>query len=433
MRFLIFSLKGTTQVHSQKLTGPEANHGNTLAILENKESNTQHLPSREAKPGYQVAKSASKSKQKMKTRTGTHLRKSSHHFDKKTVQHSIGSERPAELLMEGCNHNLFSDQNSWQGSMIQGQSLEEENHHSSGKSCSSRLSERDGSRQQKIYETDEFINYLLNYYQTPKYARVYLEPSHMESMCQWQRDVYAKGNGFQVSLRKRGHYSTSLNQEQNLEGQVQVQEDDDCLKICTQDPEPKPEKRRKVDYAKDCTKGLENDDKDAASEAGDQPHPTDGKSHLSAKTPSHQVKDSTSARQSQTFSSCDSIDFELQLTDFLEEISSDSECFSEILSVNKEDKDKSVATYHSSPQGGPLDIDEATTWEQATSSSEQIFNSERKHDGEQKYSKYKLRTTGKRSVYELRYSWFEGNSNFIRDEKNNSQKKRKASPPLLVQ
>ncbi|XP_069923201.1 A-kinase anchor protein 17B isoform X2 [Oryctolagus cuniculus] len=434
LRVLLRKISGSTQFNSQEvnITGPEANHGNTLEILKEEESDTQHLQNQEEIPRYQVARSDSKSKQKVKKRTRTHLYKSSHSFEKQTLRYSTRKERHGKLLMDGCHYNLFPDQNSWQVTMIQGQSLEEDDHHSSTKSYSSRLFERDGSRKQKIYETDEFIDYLLNYYQTPKYARIYLEPSHIESTCQWQRDVHTKGNGFQINLRKRRHHSINLNQKQNLEGREQVQEDDDWSKICTQEPEHKPQKRGKVEYAKDCAKGLKTDCDHAASEAGDQLSPVDGKRNLSAKIPAHQVQDSKSARQSQVSSSCRSIDLELQLTDFLEEISSDSECFSETLSINQEERDKSVATYHSSPEEGPLDSDESNAGEQAARSSQQAFSSEWKHDGEPKHSKYKLKTPDKRSMYELSYAWFEGDSDFIRNEKNNSHKKRKTSSQILV-
>ncbi|KAJ1197867.1 hypothetical protein NDU88_001712 [Pleurodeles waltl] len=52
----------------------------------------------------------------------------------------------------------------------------------------------------KIYETDEFIHYLLNYYEYPAYARVCLEQNNTESDAWWQRVVFNNGSGFQISL-----------------------------------------------------------------------------------------------------------------------------------------------------------------------------------------------------------------------------------------
>ncbi|XP_045394684.1 A-kinase anchor protein 17B-like [Lemur catta] len=437
LRVLLRKIAGSSQFNPQEVnvTGPKATHapGNTLGTLEEDELNTQHLQNQEEMPKDQVAKSENKRKQKMKKRTGAHLHKSSHRLGKKKLRYSATKQRTGELLTDGYNHSSGFDQNSLQIAMIQGQSLEKEDHHSSNKSYSSTLPERDQERKHKIYETDEFIDYLLNYYQTPKYARIYLEPSHVTGKCQWQRDVHAKGNGFQINLRKRRHYSTNLSQMQNLERREQVEEDDYWSKICTQDPEHKPQKSVKVDYANECTNnGLNNHCKDTAGKAGDQLSPADGHSYQLEKSHTYHIEDSKSTRKSQVSSPYRSVDLDLQLTDFLEEISSDSECFSEILSVNKEEEERSVATYHSSSEEGPLDPDEIITCKQEPRSSQQTLYSEWKHDGEENYSKYKLRTPSKRSKYELRCSWLEGESSFIRDEKNNSKKKEKLSPKYLM-
>ncbi|ELV10836.1 A-kinase anchor protein 17B [Tupaia chinensis] len=433
LRYHLCILAGSTQFNPQEVddTGPKGNHvpGKTFETLEEEELNIQHLPNQEEMPEYEVTKSDNKRKQKMKKRTRAHLHISSHHLGKKKLRYSPRKERTGTLLTDGYNYNLSSDQNSLQITTIQDQSLEKD-HYRSDKSCSSALSERDCDRKQKIYETDEFIDYLLNYYQTPEYARVCLEPAHMESPCQWERDVHTKGSGFQIHLRRHRHHSTSLNQMQNLERREQYQEDDYWSNICAQDPEHKPQKRENVGYAQESTDEFQNDCKDTASEAGDQLSPGGEKSHLLEKTYTHQVRGSEATRKSQVSSPCRSVSLELQLTDFLEEISSDSECFSETLSVNKEEEEKSVATYHSSPEKGSLDTDEILTCKQETRSSQQILYSEWKHDGEEKYSKYKLRTPGKRSKYELRYSWLESENSSIRDE-NNSKKREKVAPKYL--
>ncbi|XP_053437118.1 A-kinase anchor protein 17B-like isoform X2 [Nycticebus coucang] len=409
------------------VTGANVNHdpGNTSETLEEGELSPQHLQSPEEMPKHQDAKSGNKRKHKMKKRMRSRLHKSPHHLRKKKLRYSTRKERTGKLLTDGYNHGLAFDQNSSESAMIQGQSLEKDDHYISNKSYYSTLPEREGGRKHKIYETDEFIDYLLNYYQTPKYARIYLEPSPITDECQWQRDVYVKGNGFQVHLRKRSHHSTNLGQMQKLEGREEVQEDDYWSKIYTQDPEHTPQKGGKMDD-KECTNGFENHCKDTASEVGDQLlSPTDVNSHLLEKTHTYHVEDSASTRKSQVSSPYRSVGSDLQLTDFLEEISSDSECFSETLSVDKEEKDESVATCHSSPEKGPLDADEIISCEQATRSSQETFSPEGKHDDEENDSKHKLRAPGKKSKYEL-----EGESNFIRDEKN-SKKREKLDPTYL--
>ncbi|RMC08122.1 hypothetical protein DUI87_15154 [Hirundo rustica rustica] len=62
------------------------------------------------------------------------------------------------------------------------------------------VSEEDDCKKQKVYETDEFIHYLLNYYQTPHYARVCLEPKTTANKSRWKRVVSDDGSGFDISL-----------------------------------------------------------------------------------------------------------------------------------------------------------------------------------------------------------------------------------------
>ncbi|KAM6253334.1 A-kinase anchor protein 17B-like [Porphyrio hochstetteri] len=62
------------------------------------------------------------------------------------------------------------------------------------------VSDEDSCKKQKVYETDEFIHYLLNYYQTPGYARVCLEPKTTANKCWWKRVVSDDDSGFHISL-----------------------------------------------------------------------------------------------------------------------------------------------------------------------------------------------------------------------------------------
>uniref|UniRef100_A0A671EVE6 RRM domain-containing protein n=1 Tax=Rhinolophus ferrumequinum TaxID=59479 RepID=A0A671EVE6_RHIFE len=415
------------------VAGPEANHdlGNTLETLKKKELNTQYLQNQEEMPKYRVVNSDNKQKQKMKKRSRAHLRKPPNYHQQKEKRYSARKEKTRKLLTDGYSHSFVSDQDSLLITLIQGQLLEKKDL-SSNKSYPSKLSDRDHCRKQKIYETDEFIDYLLNYYyyKTPKYASVCLEPSHTTSTCQWQRFVHAKGNGFQINLRKRKCHSTRLSQMQNLERREQVQEDDYWTKICTQHPVHKSQKRGKVTYTKECMKEFKYHCKGTANEAGDQLTPTHGKGYLLEKTHAYQVKDSKSRSQSQVSSPNRSAGLDLELTDFLEDISSDSECFSETLSINQEEKEKSMAPYESSPEKGSLDADEIIICNQEIRSSQQTLYSKWKHDRKEKYSKYQLRKSEKRSKYELRCSWLKG-KNSMRDDKRNNKKREILAPKYL--
>ncbi|NXO42422.1 AK17B protein, partial [Locustella ochotensis] len=79
------------------------------------------------------------------------------------------------------------------------------------------VSEEDNCKKQKVYETDEFIHYLLNYYQTPHYARVCLEPKPTANKSQWKRVVSDDGSGFDISLsNKHGQHFREVSPVQNL-------------------------------------------------------------------------------------------------------------------------------------------------------------------------------------------------------------------------
>ncbi|NXU98128.1 AK17B protein, partial [Cettia cetti] len=80
-----------------------------------------------------------------------------------------------------------------------------------------RVSEEDNCKKQKVYETDEFIHYLLNYYQTPRYARVCLEPKTTASTSRWKRVVSDDGSGFDISLsNKHDQHFREVSPVQNL-------------------------------------------------------------------------------------------------------------------------------------------------------------------------------------------------------------------------
>ncbi|NWH92909.1 AK17B protein, partial [Aegithalos caudatus] len=79
------------------------------------------------------------------------------------------------------------------------------------------VSEEDDCKKQKVYETDEFIHYLLNYYQTPHYARVCLEPQTTASKSRWKRVVSDNGSGFDISLsNKHGQHFREVGPTQSI-------------------------------------------------------------------------------------------------------------------------------------------------------------------------------------------------------------------------
>ncbi|XP_028628985.1 A-kinase anchor protein 17B [Grammomys surdaster] len=432
---LLLNCLGSTQCNPQEVDAmkPEAHEtpGTSLKSPEEEELNTQHLLGWEEMSSYQVSKSDSKQKQKVKKRTKAQLQKSSHPPGVKQIRHSARKEETGKVLTDGCDYSLVSDQNSLQSTKIPDQSLEKEDHDSSNESHSSRQAVINRGRKQKIYETDEFIDYLLNYYQTPEYARFSLEASHLTSTCQWQRDVYAKGDGFQIYLRKQRSHSNSLSEVESLQGKEQ-DEEQVWPEVCMKESESKSQKTGKINYAKEFTKTLKKHCKDIASETDEHLSPADGESYPVEKIHSHGVKDSSHTRKSPVSSSLRSVDVGLPLADFLEEISSDSECFSETLSMKEEEEERSVAVFNSSPEKRPLGTEKISTCKQKSRSSQQTLCSEWKHDSEEKYSKHKVRAPGKRSKYELRYSWLEDECNSIRVDKNVSKTRGKLAPKYML-
>ncbi|XP_041502540.1 A-kinase anchor protein 17B-like [Microtus oregoni] len=421
---LVLNYLGSTQCNPQEVDvpKPEVQHAPGTALKPPEEEELSTL--QEEMPSSQVPKSDNKQKQKVKKRTKAQLQKSSHSPGVKQVRDSTRKELPDEY-----HYSLVSDQNSLQSTANPDQSLEKEdcNDRSSNESYSSRQVVINHGRKQKIYETDEFIDYLLNYYQTPEYARFCLDASHLTSTCQWQRDVYAKGDGFQVSLRKHSCHSTSLSEEESLEGKDQDQ-DGGWPKEYMKDLETEPENTGKTNYTKEFFKKLKNHCNDMASETEDHLSPNDGESYPVEKIHNHRVKDSHYARKSPVSSSLRSADVGLSLADFLEEISSDSECFTETLSVNEEEEERSMAVYDSSPERRPLDTDKIITCRQKTRSSQQALNSAWKPDSEEKRFRHRVRAPGKRSKYELRYSWLEGGWDSIRVHKNTGKTREKIDP-----
>lgn len=409
---------------------PEAHHtpGTTLKSPEEEELNTQHLLDWKEMPRYQISKSDGKQKQKVKKRTKAQLRKSSHSPGVKQIRYSDRKEETGKMLPDGCDYSLVSDQDSLQSTMIPDQSHEKEDQCSANESHSSRQVVINRGRKQKIYETDEFIDYLLNYYQTPEYARFCLEASHLPSTCQWHRAVYAKGDRFQIYLRKQRCHSDSLSEVESLQEKEQ-DEEQDWPEMYMKGPESMPQKTGKINYAKEFTKKL-NHYKDISSETDEHLSPPEGENYPVEKIHSHRVRDSQHTRKGPVSSSLRSVDVGLPLADFLEEISSDSECFSETLSMKEEEEEEErpVAVYHSSPDKRPLGTDRISTCKQKTRSSQQTLFSERKHDSEEKYSKHKVRAPGKRSKYELRYSWLEDECDSVRVDKNGSQTRGKVAP-----
>ncbi|KAM4662053.1 A-kinase anchor protein 17B-like isoform 2-T5 [Discoglossus pictus] len=174
----------------------------------------------------------------------------------------------------------------------------------------------------KIYETDEFINYLLNYYHYPEYARFCIETENNVSKSWCQRMVYCNGNSFQIKLKNLDYCYTEMKLDQGPNHAPGK------WKITVQKPQE--------DYLRRVPKGS-------------QKHLETTKQNVSlAKTRSYFKKGNEHVHQRQWDNDGDDpqiSESDNELKDVLEEISSTSEYFSE--------EESEVAAKHSNIRKKP--------------------------------------------------------------------------------
>ncbi|KAI6078121.1 A-kinase anchor protein 17B [Aix galericulata] len=116
----------------------------------------------------------------------------------------------------------------------------------------------DGCRKQKVYETDEFIHYLLNYYQTPSYARVCLEPKNSANKSWWKRVVSDDDSGFHISLsNKHGQHFREVSLVQNLNTRNYISDDNYRLVITVGELESTDTVLKNKAYASQLAKKLQ--------------------------------------------------------------------------------------------------------------------------------------------------------------------------------
>ncbi|XP_077164789.1 A-kinase anchor protein 17B-like isoform X2 [Paroedura picta] len=115
--------------------------------------------------------------------------------------------RPVSGLLTNKTRDCFQDYGLLQVTVTQDCKIKKcptrEDCQSLDLGCSSRGSSAGNCKKQKIYETEEFIHYLLNYYQTPRYARICPVMQNTGTESWWQRVVSHNGNDFQVSLKNK--------------------------------------------------------------------------------------------------------------------------------------------------------------------------------------------------------------------------------------
>ncbi|XP_029463460.1 A-kinase anchor protein 17B [Rhinatrema bivittatum] len=116
---------------------------------------------------------------------------------------ALPKEHIKKELPEEKKHNGYSGslQITFNRDCKEAQSSDREDYHVRHIPHPKRVPSPGSGTKPKVYETDEFIHYLLNYYQCPSYARICPVPRDPGSSSWWQRVVFHSGGGFRVLLK----------------------------------------------------------------------------------------------------------------------------------------------------------------------------------------------------------------------------------------
>ncbi|XP_074864021.1 A-kinase anchor protein 17B-like isoform X2 [Carettochelys insculpta] len=298
-------------------------------------------------------------------------------------------------------------------------------------------------KKQKIYETDEFIHYLLNYYQTPSYARVFLEPKNSISKSWWQRIVSDYGHGFQINLKNTdGQQFTEMSFSQSPDKGNCSGDDNYRWEITIQKSEPTQSVSKNKAYAREFTKKFQvewNDSLDFANLPYAEFNNTFGGTNTS------HDKESKQDNRRDVVPLCRFSDSAHKLKDLLEEISSDSEYFSEALSSSAK---RTERKYKDVYRDGNKAFSLASEMERKflvcvknvgqhypeNESKTRSFCSNSTHGGLTKQHKHKLKKSHKRCSSKLRHEGqkSEWKSNEEARNAHKKKKKRKKSSPNIL-
>ncbi|XP_021261685.1 A-kinase anchor protein 17B [Numida meleagris] len=291
----------------------------------------------------------------------------------------------------------------------------------------------DGYRKQKVYETDEFIHYLLNYYQAPSYERVSLVTENSANKSWWKRVVCDDDSGFHISLcNKQGQHFREVSLVQNLNNRNYVS-DDNCRLVITAG---EFESTDAVQKNKTCADRL-------AKKLQVQRNDTLTVDYLLHAEPNHSLDCTTAARDEEferdgrnevtkPYKTCRSA---YKLKDLLEEIS-DSEYFSEACSgAMKRTERRSKQVYSNSNKGCLparqrekkllVYFKNVTLEGQAKESSKCNFCSNSAHEGLARQCDHNPEKSCKRSSSKLRHEGQKNERRFREEERNTCKMKTK--------
>ncbi|XP_072191755.1 A-kinase anchor protein 17B-like [Excalfactoria chinensis] len=299
----------------------------------------------------------------------------------------------------------------------------------------------DGYRKQKVYETDEFIHYLLNYYQTPSYERVSLETRNSANNSWLKRVVCDDDSGFHISLcNKQGRHFREVSLVQNLSDRNCTSDDNCRLVITAGEFESTDTVWKNKTYADRLAKKLHIQRNDMLSVDyllhAEQNHSLD--CTAAARDEEFEREDGRND-VTKPYRTCRSAH---KLKDLLEEIS-DSKYFSEARSGAMKSTERSEQIYSNCNKGrlpsGEKErkllvyFKNVTLEGQTKESSKCNFCSNSAHEGLARQCDHNLEKSCKRSSSKLRHEGQKSERHFGEEEKNTHKmkKKRKNSSDFL--
>lgn len=204
-------------------------------------------------------------------------------------------------------------------------------------------------KKQKVYETDEFIHYLLNYYQTPRYARICPSAQSPSDTSWWNRVVSCSGDGFRVKLKNRDEECWT---EESLgsdlpENEPREDDEGDPWEIIDRRSEPAEDQACPQEFSESYQ--GEWDDSLEEDSVGSPPDilrsPIPGSNNIAHQKMLQEQTAEMTALSSPTM---------YKLKDLLEEISSDSEYFSEAFNEPRNLSEQRNGGYQGSCKTWPL-------------------------------------------------------------------------------
>ncbi|XP_015282564.1 PREDICTED: A-kinase anchor protein 17B-like isoform X1 [Gekko japonicus] len=296
--------------------------------------------------------------------------------------------------------------------------------------CSSRVSSAGNCKKQKVYETEEFIHYLLNYYQTPRYARICPVTHNTGTESWWQRVVSHNGNDFQVSLKnKDGQCLTEVSFVPDLRERDFRDTDSYVWEIADEEPEPREvvpkSQARSREFTNQCLVWCR-----------------DSLGEVSHRLPCDELN---SPFLVSTSTNCDNRSEEentgmkvlppmkpfghiYKLKDLLEEISSDSEYFSEAFDESQSKMERRNGGCRSGCKAWPLSQERARELlicVQNGDCSKRSFCTNSECFDLTKHPKQRLKTTFKRSSSKLRHEGQKVKCSSSEEEQASRKKRKK--------